>query len=208
MPTLLDVPRNSASCIAKALIYIFVAMNAIFPCDADVQEISNVVEFYFKEDTTHGLLSGCELVYKVVGRDDFYRPGATIALIGNVSASEPRGKAFTVSFKVCGYDWVEQEEEFRKFSVAYAFPIFEEQSLANAEDKHGIFKQCSFQFFFNENSITILDKLSAMDMKIAYSREKENQDVIVPLHFSIENLAASSRASADFHECVARLISK
>jgi hypothetical protein len=45
-------------------------------------------------------------------------------------------------------------------------------------------------------------------MKIAYSREEGKQDVIVPFHFTIKDLAEASRASADFSDCVSGLLSK
>ncbi len=201
-----DTNRNSSPFIATTFVCIFVAVNPILFCDADAPEASNVFEFYLRENTTQGVLSGCELVYKVIGVDDFYRPGATIALSGSVDVFQPRSNVFTLSFKVCGYD--DEKDGFRQFKVAYAFPIFDGQSLANAEDKHGIFKQCSHQLFFNDNLVRFIKPLSAADMKIAYSREIGKQDVIVPLHFSIQNLASASQASADFSRCVVRLISQ
>jgi hypothetical protein len=78
------------------------------------------------------------LSIKVVGIDDYYRPGEFVTIVGAIGTFQPEGKAFTLTSKVCGYDFVKETRTSVQFPIAYAFPIFGNTSMAKTEDKHTV----------------------------------------------------------------------
>jgi hypothetical protein len=137
----LGVPRLGFSSMRETRFFwlsIYSFLLVAGPFSSYAQEAINVTDFYFKEDKTQGVLSGCELVYKGRWNRRLLSPRRVCYNRWRYWYFQPEGKAFTLTSKVCGYDFVKETRTSVQFPIAYAFPIFGNTSMAKTEDKHTV----------------------------------------------------------------------
>lgn len=171
---------------------------------ATAQDDGNVLKYVFRENTTQGKLSGCEILFQIAGRDDYYKWKQATILSGSIRSVIINTTLATV-FKVCGYDLL-NNSNFQQFRIEYSYPIFSGKYWIQKEDNQVLIDECSSLFYLNFNSAHFFDAFDIGDWKIAYARRAGSQDVVVPVSFGLSQMEDAFRTQARMAQCIVSLI--
>ncbi len=143
-----------------------------------------ITDLVFSERTKRGIVTGCELEYRLWFPDHFQNKGNVVALIGAVGVlfDPDSGRQPALILKVRGRDF--RNNQFVPFDVTYAYLRGGGQSLAGREV--GAFKcegdgACVSYTLLNEPAM--LNSLTAHGFAISYLRANASADVTIPVPY-------------------------